>query len=114
MQPEQIIQKAVVLHLRARGVPGLVFIHVPNGGKRHPIEGKIFKAMGVVAGVPDLLLWHNGRSYALELKTPKGRETETQVNMRLQLQRAGVETGIAYGMDAAISVLENWKLLKGA
>lgn len=113
-QLEQAIHKAVVLHLKIRGVDGLVFLHPANGGYRHAREAAQLKAMGVVPGAPDLLLWHNGRSYALELKTPNGRETETQVNMRLQLQRAGVETGIAYGMDAAIVVLENWKLLKGS
>ncbi len=36
-RPEQALQKAVVQHLRIRGVPGLVFFHVPNGGHRKPI-----------------------------------------------------------------------------
>lgn len=31
-----------------------LLFHIPNGGKRHGLEAMKFKAMGVVAGVPDL------------------------------------------------------------
>ena len=35
---------------------GILIFHIPNGGKRSPAEGAKFKAMGVVAGVPDLFI----------------------------------------------------------
>jgi hypothetical protein len=73
-RPEQAIHKAVVAHLRQRGVPGLVFWHTPNGvrgrSRKHHVQGAIAKGMGVRAGVSDLVLLHRGRAYALELKTP--------------------------------------------
>jgi hypothetical protein len=48
--PEAQIQRAVIQHLKARAVPGLVYFHVPNGGSRGKIEAAKFKAMGVRAG----------------------------------------------------------------
>lgn len=56
---------------------GLLF-HVPNGGSRNPIEGKKFKAIGVVPGVADLLFMFKGVTYCLELKTEKGRQSKKQ------------------------------------
>lgn len=112
-RPEDQIQRAVVQHLRQRGVPGLVFVHVPNGGKRRPIEAAIFKGLGVRAGVSDLLLWHDGRSYALELKAPGGGATEAQYQFISDMERAGAFTCIAEGLDRALRVLEQWNLLRG-
>jgi hypothetical protein len=72
-RPEQIANKAVVAHLRMRGVPGVVLLHPANGMGRTSVEGAILKSMGVMPGAPDLLIFHAGRSYALELKSDAGR-----------------------------------------
>lgn len=112
--PEQQIQRAVVQHLKVRGVAGLVFIHVPNGGKRKPIEAAIFKGIGVRAGASDLLLWQGGKSFALELKAPGGRPTEAQLEFIADMQQAGAFTCICEGLDPALRVLESWGLLRGA
>lgn len=111
--PEQKIQKAVVQHLFTRGVQGLVFIHVPNGGWRSPVEAKILKGMGVRAGASDLLLWHRGRSFALELKSPGGRATAAQMQFISDINAAGGFGCIVEGLDRALKVLETWGLLKG-
>src|ERR1035437_2212601 len=88
-RPEQQIHRAVVQHLRQRATPGVVFIHVPNGGQRRLIEAAIFKALGVRAGVSDLLLWHDRKSFALELKAEGGRATEAQKQFLADMERAG-------------------------
>ena len=111
--PEQAIQKAVVQHLRARGAPGLEFIHVPNGGKRRPVEAAIFKGLGVRAGASDLLLWHDAKAFALELKAPGGRATESQLEFLSDMERAGAFTCLCEGLDPALRVLESWGLLRG-
>ena len=113
MRPEQQIQRAVVQHLRQRSAPGVVFIHVPNGGKRKPIEAAIFKGLGVRRGASDLLLWHDGRSFALELKSAGGRATDEQIKFLDDMDRAGVLTALAEGLDAALHTLEGWGLLRG-
>src|SRR5580765_5349350 len=98
MRTEQQIHRAVVQHLRARGVPGLVFTHPPNGGARKPIEAAIFKSLGVRPGASDLLLWHDGKSFALELKAPGGRATEAQLAFLSDMERAGACTCLAEGL----------------
>jgi VRR-NUC domain len=69
--------------------------------------------MGVVAGAPDLLLWHDGKAFALELKSPDGRLSEAQSEMLGRLDKAGVYTCVAHGLDRALAVLEAWNLLCG-
>src|ERR1035437_10668874 len=102
-QPEALIQEAVVQHLRARGAPGMVFLHCPNGGYRRPIEAAIFKAMGVRAGTADLLLWRDGKSYALELKAPGGSVSISQFEFLADFDRAG---GVWFGWWG----IDNWAL----
>jgi hypothetical protein len=113
-RPEQLVHKAVVAHLKTRAVAGLVFLHPANGGARTAIEGAILKGLGVVAGAPDLILFHGGKSFAIELKTEDGRVTEAQVEMLTRLKDAGVLTAVCHGIDRAIEVLESWQLLRGS
>jgi hypothetical protein len=110
---EQQIHRAVVEHLKVRGVDGLVYLHPANGRARTAVEGAILKGMGVVPGAPDLLLWCNGRSYAMELKSEPGRVTESQLEMLNRLSQAGCYTAICHGLDRALAVLEAWQLLRG-
>jgi hypothetical protein len=91
----------------------LVAIHVPNGGYRRPVEAAILKGMGVVAGTPDILAWHEGRSYALELKAEKGQLSAAQSEMLERLSKAGVVTAVCHGLDPALATLEGWGLLRG-
>lgn len=112
-KPEDLIQRAVFQHIRARGVPGLVAWHTPNGGKRKPVEAAIFKGLGVRSGVSDIIAVHQGKIFALELKAEDGRPTESQLEFLSDMERAGAFTGIATGLDAALGALETWGLLKG-
>lgn len=119
--PEDDIQKAIADHLRRRGVPGLVWWHTPNGtklgGKRNskgfPIQAARLKSLGVRSGVSDIIAIHNGRIYALELKAPGGRASESQIEFLQDAERAGAFVCIAEGLDRAIRVLEEWGLLVG-
>jgi hypothetical protein len=112
-RPENEIQRCVFQHIRARGVTGLVAIHVPNGGYRRPAEAKILTGLGVTAGVPDILLWRDGRSFAIEIKSETGRVTDAQSEMLDRLSKAGVATAVCHGLDPALATLEGWQLLRG-
>jgi hypothetical protein len=114
---EAQLQKALVGHIRARGVPGLVWWHSPNGarlaGRRGAaVAGAALKAMGMRPGVSDLILLHGGQPFALELKADKGRVSEAQEQFLSDFENAGGKGSIAYGLDEAITVLESWKLLR--
>lgn len=110
---EDSIQRAVFAHIRLRGVPGLVALHVPNGGYRRKTEARILKGLGVTAGTPDVLAWHDGMAFAMEIKAESGRVTDAQLEMLNRLSEAGVFTAICHGLDRALAVLEAWKLLRG-
>jgi hypothetical protein len=86
--------------------------HTPNGGFRNRIEAARFKAMGVVPGVPDVLLLHEGRLRGLELKRKGGRLTPTQVACHAAMRRAGAEIAVAYDVDEALAQLQQWGVLR--
>jgi len=111
-RPEASLQRAVLAHLSRRGMPGLWYCHIPNGGYRGAIEAAIFKSLGVVAGAPDLLLIFNGRTYALELKTAKGRLSPAQIWTQERMREAGATVATAVGIDEALDILRQWGLLK--
>src|SRR5437763_9161876 len=98
-RPEAAIQRCVFQHLRARGAPGVFAFHPANGGYRKPIEAAILKGMGLVAGVPDVIAIHQGRTYALELKAAGGKATPKQVEAIAAMQAAGAIAAIATGLD---------------
>jgi hypothetical protein len=87
--------------------------HVPNGGFRKPIEAKILQGLGVRAGVPDVIVIHQGRCYAMEIKAPGGRATDKQLACITALREAGAFTCIAEGLDRALASLESWGILRG-
>ena len=89
MRPEAQIQRAVIEHLRWRGVPNSFAFHPANGGWRTAVEGAILKGMGVVAGVPDIIIIHAGKVFGLELKTDAGRLTDIQRETIEIMRRAG-------------------------
>jgi hypothetical protein len=113
MRPEQAIHVAVVKHLAIRARPGVCWWHTPNGGWRSPVEAKIFKSLGVKPGVSDLVLLHEGQFFALELKAPGGRLTESQAAFLDDVEAAGGIVACAEGLDAALCKLERWGLLRG-
>lgn len=108
---EEQIHRAIVSRLELFGVEGLVWCHPANGGARSPAEAGRFRAMGVVAGVPDLLLWHRCQAYALEIKAERGRLSPAQAQMLQRLTDAGVVTAVVYGLDPGLATLLNWGLV---
>jgi hypothetical protein len=112
-RPEDAIQRAVFEHLRTRSAPGVFAFHVPNGGKRKPIEAAIMKGLGVTAGVPDVIAIKDGRAYGLELKSADGRPTPRQIETLQKMQAAGATVALAQGLDAALAKIEEWGLVRG-
>jgi hypothetical protein len=112
-QPESLLQKALVAHIKARGIKGLFWFAVPNGGFRSKVEAAIMKATGTRPGVPDLAFIHEGRAYFLEVKTESGRPTEHQLKAISEINDAGGYVVIGNGLDRCLEILERWGLLQG-
>ncbi len=92
-------------HLQAAGLlrlgvpPGGFWFHVPNQGKRSKATAGLFKGMGLLAGVTDIVLvagpvmtGADGSVAFLELKRPngKGRLREGQAEFRDMCQALGI------------------------
>lgn len=111
---EDRLQQSICQLLRWRGVKGLVFFSVPNGAARDPIEAHIKKSTGMRSGVSDLILLHAGKARALELKTLKGRATNSQIAFLDDWRAAGGDGCICHGFEEAKDKLEEWGLLRSA
>ena len=83
---EENLHKACVAYLRASLSKPWFCAHVPNGGYRTTVEAGKFKQMGVLPGMPDLLLFGGERYHpeggclamptsviAIEFKAPPKR-----------------------------------------
>ena len=106
------IQHAVVDLLTRAARPGVAWTHMPSGELRHPaVAGKLV-GMGTKPGWPDLLLVREGRFYGLELKTSTGRISPVQARAHAELEHAGATIAVAHGLDAAISILREWGMLR--
>ena len=68
--------------------------------------------MGLVPGVPDVVIIKDGHTYALELKADAGRLTEIQRETIEAMQAAGATCAVACGIDAALAQLAEWGLLR--
>ena len=93
-----------------RGVyPELKLLHhIPNGGRRDPIEARHLKEQGVKPGVPDLHLPVARKGYHglyIELKTEKGRATDKQKQWLSELVKQGYYAVVCHGWQDAQAVL---------
>jgi hypothetical protein len=71
-------------------------------------------ALGVKPGVADLILLHDAKFHALELKAhAKSKVSKAQKQFIADVKAAGGEAEIAFGLDHALRVLERWQLLRG-
>lgn len=112
-QHEAKLQKACVRWFRLQH-PNLLLFHVPNGGRRDAREGAKFKAMGVLAGIPDLFLDYPCGMYhglRIELKAGKGKTTESQQAMLDTYEQNGYKTAIVRSFEEFKETVTNY--LKG-
>jgi hypothetical protein len=111
-QPEFKLTVAVADLLRRTAMPGLYFTHLPFGEARSEKTGARLKRMGTRAGAPDFLLLRCGMCIGLELKTEKGRQTETQKATQADWEKAGGHYVLVHSYQEAVSFLERFGLIR--
>ena len=84
---------------------GLLF-HVPNGGKRNKAEASKLMAVGVVAGIPDLVYSFAGKVFFMELKTLKGVISPVQKKRHATLRENGSHVFIIRTPEQGIRLIE--------
>lgn len=100
---ESRIQRSCVIWMRLQWPQYFpVFFSVPNGGNRDKVTGAILKAEGAKAGVSDLILLvpRNGySSLCIEMKKPKGKQSEAQVEFERQVTKHGNKYVVCHSLD---------------
>lgn len=122
-RPEDALQKSLVAHLRAHLPPPWLVWATPNGGGRSKAEAGILKAMGVMAGIPDLYVLGPGEApcrpffVAIELKRPPAmlksgkisraalRLSNEQTAVIAALTQCGVRTIVARDAHTVVQAL---------
>jgi len=88
--------------------PDLVFMSIPNGGKRDIRVAAQMKREGVLAGAPDLFLAEpreNKHGLFIEMKKIGGRTSSNQNDIIDKLRAKGYEAVVCEGADEAYSKL---------
>lgn len=108
---EDDLQIATATLLRRIALPGVIFFHTPNSGKRSKREAGRFKAMGVLAGVADwTIIWSNADALIpsilfVELKSATGRASDEQKAFRAKAEATGCAYEIARTMDEFMAII---------
>lgn len=109
---EEKLQEACVRWFDlAHGEFRLLLHHSPNGGARTAYEGAAFKRMGTRAGFPDLILLvpRGGCPFlSIEMKTDKGRQSETQKAYQGAVESVGARYAICRSFDEFKEVIESY------
>lgn len=100
---EHKLQVAIVRFLRLNRF--FVFA-VPNGGNRDAKTGAYLKDEGVMAGVSDLIIMHDGRIVFVEVKTDTGRQRPTQVAFQQAVEAEGHRYLIWRSLDDVIAWID--------
>ncbi len=108
---ESDLQISVIEYLKLVK-PKAFYFHVPNGGRRGKREAAEFKRMGVQPGVSDLLfLLPGGRVGAIELKLPKGRQSDAQKAFAETCDELDVKYVVAHSIEEVAQTLREWGCL---
>jgi hypothetical protein len=105
---EADIQAAIVAHYR-KTYAGRV-IHVPNGGQRGKREAIRFKAIGVEAGCPDLIVFNPRGVFCVEVKTGTGKLSPSQEQFIDDLRDMLIDVAVVRSLDEAKMAFSAWKL----
>src|SRR6476646_9263445 len=99
--------------LRRWALPDVEWTHVPLGEYRSPATAARLARMGVRRGWADFMIFHaDGRVCFLEVKRPGGRLSTDQQRIAEHLKRAGHRFEVVSTVEAAISVLVVWGVVR--
>lgn len=107
---ESDLQKAIVEYLELMGV---YFFAINNemagGGKSAKIRMQHFKAMGLRAGASDLVLVLREKVVFMEVKTEKGRQSESQKTFQMVVESLGHRYEVVRSVYDVERVLNSWE-----
>lgn len=107
------IHKAILQYLRTQ-FPRAVIHHSPNevSLRGRDVARAIAKAkgLGMAVGFPDLLMIHQGRTIAFEVKAEKGKATDAQSNIGEMMIANGAMWAVVRSVDEVKERLKAWEV----
>lgn len=124
MAPEADLHAAVAAALEVLLLPPAAWTTFPAGHMPLPAAyaAKLAR-LGLKRGIPDILLWHDGRCFGVELKRPGGRLSRTktrrtrsgalrviegQADVFPRLEAAGMKIATCDSVPAVLAALAGW------
>lgn len=105
---EANLQRSIVQYARWALPTTALMFHVPNGEKRSKKTGGILAGLGVRAGIPDLILFHDSQALCIEVKVKNTYPSMVQKQMHLKLLRCGIDTAVVRSLDEFIDAVEQF------
>jgi len=90
---------------------GTFAVHIPNEGKRSKFEQFKLKKMGVVAGMPDVMIFDPRGIYsglAIELKAGYNKPTESQKKCLRELENRKWKVMWSNSLDEVLKSIDNY------
>ena len=111
-RPEQVLQIQVAAFLNVALPEESLWWHTPNQvGNRSYAEAGILKAMGVKAGIPDILILYRARLYAIELKAGSNSSTPAQGAIQATMAELGARVAPDAGsVEQVERALRAWEI----
>jgi hypothetical protein len=110
---EYNIHCAIIDLLRRTSLPGIVFWHTDQGGKKTPAQAARSKAMGLLPGVHDIILSMPNKSMMyMEVKSRNGRVSKEQSAFGDAMRSHGHYVCVVKSLDEAIRHLSNVGAIK--
>jgi len=111
--PEELLQISVIKYLRVALPSGAVVRSIDHGVKMNESRRIKLHARGVRAGLPDCMLWWNGRHAQIELKvgTP---QSAAQKDFQALMDAQGFPYAICRSLEDVEAALRGWGWPVGA
>lgn len=106
---ERQIQRAILRRMAAVLPADAVWLHPANEGP-NPDFTRALLGDGMKPGAPDLLLFHAGRAFGMEVKIPGGHPNPAQVAFHARLRAAGVQVTVVRSILDAEAAWACWGL----
>ena len=107
--PEMHIHNSIVDWLRWK-LPKALVHHSPNefgmSGREVARQVAKHKRMGMLVGFPDLIVWFKGRLVGLEVKSAKGRQSDSQKDVQEAMEYNGGEYHVVRSIDDVARIFE--------
>ena len=111
-RPEAELQRACVRWYRMQYAKDAMLLYMNHQNGKNMTEQSILKGLGLVSGVADLTLLHQGKAYFFELKSPNGKQSQRQEEWEMEVTRHGFDYYLINDLDTFMLVVGQIKRLQ--